>query len=351
MADFSAWQYRREIEVSASNVDATLTDVPSLLEFSNDSDLMKARADGYDVRFALTDDTELNYQRLLWSRSTDVEAKFWIQIPTLDSTSGASLVMYYGNAAASDGSSAADAFSASGLECAIQMDGTSSPEPDITGNGHNAVITQGTQSAAGVIAASREATAVGDRMLVAENASMDGQDEVTVDCWIWFNDLDGFYADPVCWAKQDYSSFGVRLYGGSDRFQFNVGSTALTHTATIVEDTWYHVAARFKRNDASGLQIYVNGVAATAVSTVGDAATPSNVYDYSLLSRYWNSRGMDGRMEDWRYWVTADPCGDAAAYAQWTYNNVTSADNEMTVGSELSNGGVSQIIGGGILSC
>jgi len=169
---------------------------------------------------------------------------------------------------------------------------------------------------------------------------MDGQDAVTVDCWVYFENLLGQadYAYPVVWAKQDYAHFGLRLYEPTARMQFYVNSSGITNTTTIEDDTWYHIVARFKRNDASGVQLYVNGAAATAVSTVGEAATPSNTFDYTLFSRYYDSRTIDGRIEDWRYWVTADPCGDAAAYAAWTYANVTAADNEMTVGPELSNG-------------
>ena len=335
MPDHSAWSHYRPITVDDTNVDATLTDFPLLVQFDADADLAKARADGYDVRFTLDDGvTALEYERLTWSGGggSSVTADFWVSVPSIDSAIGATIRIYYGNATASDGEDAADVWA--DAEAVLHLDDTSGPMGDATGNEHTAAIEQGTQQADGVIYKGRESTADGDRLLIDDSAAMEGLDEVTVDCWVRFNTLTGFYQYPVIWAKTDYSTFGLRLNGDTNYLQCNVGSSAVTHPTTIAADTWYHVACSYQRNQGTGLRLYVNGVETTA--SAPDVATPSSVHAYSLLARYWDSRGMDGRIEEWRFWPTAGPCGDVAAYAKFTHANVTAVDNELTIGAEVA---------------
>jgi len=338
MPDHSAWSHYKPITIQDANVDANLTDFPLLVLLDGDTDIgNRCRADGHDVRFTLDDGvTELKYERLAWSGGdgAPVTARFWVQVPSLSSAVGASLRVYYGNPAAADGENVAGTFSASGLEAALHLNEADEPFADATGNGHSAEIVAGTQQEAGVIHMARGSTSEDSRLKILDNAAMEGQDEFAVDCWVTANGWTTYSATPMIWAQHDYTAaMGMRYYSPSNLLQYRVGAgqSGISHTPSV--DTWYHILCVYERGVTR--RLYVDGVAGPDV-TPPDDPTVSGAYDWYLLGRRWSTSNFDGAMEEFRCWQTANPCGDAAAYAKFAHANVTAADNEVTIGEEVS---------------
>jgi len=109
MAWLSGWGFRKEITIQDTNVDSNLTDFPCYVKIDADADFHEARADGYDIRFTQSDgETLLKYEREYWTggNGSVATAHFWVKIPSILSTGGATFYVYYGKAGASDGEDA-----------------------------------------------------------------------------------------------------------------------------------------------------------------------------------------------------------------------------------------------------
>lgn len=96
------WYYRKQVTISASNVDDDLTNFPLCVPLAHsDVDNNQGVASGIDVRFTASDgETLLPYE---WTGFTeDGYSGAFVKIPLISSTAGATIFVYYGNASATD---------------------------------------------------------------------------------------------------------------------------------------------------------------------------------------------------------------------------------------------------------
>mgnify|MGYP003591661969 CR=1 FL=1 len=104
----SGWTYRKLINVKQDNVDSTISGFPLLVKFSEDLDIGGyARATGYDIRFTDSDGTTLlPFEREYFSiSSASASGTFWVRVPAISPSTGASIYIYSGNSLAADASS------------------------------------------------------------------------------------------------------------------------------------------------------------------------------------------------------------------------------------------------------
>jgi len=90
--------YRKAITVGHAYVICDLTNFPVLVKITNDAQIgTRSRADGYDIRFALSDNTNLDYERVSFSTAGGVcNAVFWVRVPTLTSLTDTTFFIKYG---------------------------------------------------------------------------------------------------------------------------------------------------------------------------------------------------------------------------------------------------------------
>lgn len=90
--------YRKAITVGHDYVTCDLTNFPVLVKITNDAQIgTRSRADGYDIRFALSDNTNLDYERISFSIVGNVcNAIFWVRLPTLTSLTDTTFFIKYG---------------------------------------------------------------------------------------------------------------------------------------------------------------------------------------------------------------------------------------------------------------
>ena len=89
------WTKRKQITVSAANVDSELSDFPLLIRFDSDTDISSsARADGYDLRVTDLDGNVLPIELQEYSAGTGT---IWCKVPSISAGTGAKLWLYYGN--------------------------------------------------------------------------------------------------------------------------------------------------------------------------------------------------------------------------------------------------------------
>ncbi|MCK5608634.1 DUF2341 domain-containing protein, partial [Candidatus Pacearchaeota archaeon] len=115
MAWLTGWDFRKQIDVQDGNVDGNLTDFPVWIFIDADADFHEAKADGYDIRFTEDDEvTLLKYERMYWTggNGSAATAHFWVKVPSLLASGGATIYCYYGKSDAPDGEDAANTWDA-----------------------------------------------------------------------------------------------------------------------------------------------------------------------------------------------------------------------------------------------
>ena len=101
----SSWLRRTPVTVT-NNVASTLTNYQVRVAVTYDSDM---QADFDDIRFTSSDKTTL-VDHWLETKVDSTSAVFWVEVPTIASSSTATLYMYYGNSGASSASSINNTF-------------------------------------------------------------------------------------------------------------------------------------------------------------------------------------------------------------------------------------------------
>ncbi|MFA6259745.1 MAG: DUF2341 domain-containing protein, partial [Candidatus Peribacteraceae bacterium] len=112
-ADFSRtdWPYRKSITVNHAHVDSDLLGFPLLVQIQADPDMgRRTMPSGHDIRFTDERANVLPHEREAWTVANGSGSGiFWVKVPRISSSTGALLYMHYGNPAAADGATAADA--------------------------------------------------------------------------------------------------------------------------------------------------------------------------------------------------------------------------------------------------
>lgn len=156
MAFLDGWTKAKAITVPAAYITGSLTNFPLLVQFTDDADIgAAALANGYDIRFTLSDGTTLcsYYRRSFVIAGGLATGLFDVLAPSLTSGVDATFYVYYGNASAPDVSNSAAVFGSAGAGFAGAWgfgDGVTLDLTDLSGNGNNGT-NNGATAAAGIV--------------------------------------------------------------------------------------------------------------------------------------------------------------------------------------------------------
>lgn len=276
IAQPAGYQYYKQITLNSSQISGTHSNFPILISIT-DSDLIgKVQPDGDDIIFASDANGTVIYDHQIESyNSTNGTYRAWVRIPSISSANN-TLVMFYGNSAATN-TSTTDTWNTN-YQLVMHMDDVN----DQSGKGNNGTNT-GTTSTTGKIGNARSFTTSGgnDYISIADDATLDITGNITISAWI---NVTNFGDTPDLITKGDYSdSYSTWIRnGGTLRFATN--NASLTSTGSISSGTTAYVT--FTKTN-SGRTIYINGSASgndnstTAFATNNDPLFISSS-DYGL---------------------------------------------------------------------
>lgn len=91
--------YRKAIIINHSYVTCDLTNFPVLVKIVDDTELgAHAKPDGYDVRFVLNNNTNLDYERVSWNITDGkCNAIFWVRLPSVTCLTDTTFFIKYGS--------------------------------------------------------------------------------------------------------------------------------------------------------------------------------------------------------------------------------------------------------------
>jgi len=345
----NGWAYYKTITISDTNVDEDLTNFPLLVTIDSDLDIgSHARSDGYDIRFTLDDGkTELAFERESFNISSgEASGKFWVRIPTILASGGATIRCYYGNSDAADSSNPTFVWQNTPyLLVTHGKDGATS------GKLAAAFGPEGTKKAAGE--PNEQSNGIVEECQAFDGGSGDDDyvdfgTSVQPDAWIaeaWVK----ITANHPCalWQWDPSTSIcGCTLYHG-------FGSKPITQLssscwkywpasawAAISDGNWHHVVFTIPGSDQADIhnaRMFVDGVEQVpdAVSDTSAQQVKSNLrlgyYIYSGTQYSIPGQVDEARIGDYSQFNSEN---EAAAWIKFTYANIMNAGNELSWDSE-----------------
>ena len=339
------WSHHKSIDVSPTNVDANLTDVPTLVVIGDDPDLSKARTDGFDMEFTLDDGvTVLKYDRRSWNGGGGSAAQgiFWVRIPSINSTLGATIQMHYGNPSAADGQDRASTYD-SFYKAVNHLDqGVSTAADfyaDATGSGHHGTLTDDTASVttgggpAGQTAIVFAGT-VTAHITIDNHADLQiGTTDFSVESWVQPHVVD----KSTRWIRKASTSkyeIGKSSSGNGVWFWLqNLDGAEISQNGADVTNAWHHSAMALDRD--GNVAYYLDGALVAEDDISGSEAVDADcTADLILASFAPGVLPFDGGLADLRI---SKGIARSTAWYKFQFANTSTVGNELTIGPEVAN--------------
>jgi len=273
------WSYRRFVNVS-SNKSLSDYQISAILDTQSLISAGKMRNDCGDLRVIDSDDvTQLPF----WIENCNsTGTKIWIKVPHIP-TGNKTIYIYYGNPSASSESNISETFIRiiEGLQASWHFDEGSGITADDTSGNDNDGTVYGANWTSGKFGEALSFDGVNDYVEVDDSDSLDITDEITIEAWIYLNQL------PPAIAGRDWYSILVKPYYGyayglmytgpyslsPNRFRFYHQGLSAGYTDGPVSlniSEWYHIIATY---NGSKTKIYLNGGVIGSESVTGSITT------------------------------------------------------------------------------
>jgi len=285
--------HRTPLNISASNVDANLTDFPLLVDIT-DNDLKntdKVQADGDDIVFVQNGQV-LSHELVRFAQSTG-NLTAWVKT-NLSSSVDNTVYMYYGNPVVGPTENTTAVWT-NGYEAAWHLDETYSDEAD--GNVHYDSTTGGYDGVqhgnyfdTGISYYAQVFDGTDDWISVNATEGLEPEGDVTVSGWFYLDSafsssstttqiimskyLDADHDMVVALAGTDYSGgdvpagslvWKVESYTNSPMYKWT--------TTTSWTSGWYHYSAHLDADTMSNNKIYIDGTDVTNSNSSGGGTT------------------------------------------------------------------------------
>jgi hypothetical protein len=255
------WLYRKALTIDGTQITGNLSNFPVLVSIT-DSDLSKARADGFDLLFTDEDgETKLDHEIEDFVQGSGTLA-VWVRVSSLTAGTDKTLYLYYGNTTATDQQNATGVWDSAfkGVyhlhddfldSSANNFDGTNS----------------GSIDAAGQVADAQDFDGVNDRVDLGTTTIIDPNAAFTLSAWV--------YVDTTPAASNHYNIFGRRSdVTDNNGILFAVGEWLPTNRNLLVSTyngswqevvstsevpllSWAHVAVAY--DGTTNATLYLNG--------------------------------------------------------------------------------------------
>lgn len=276
---------------SGAYVTGSVTAFPVLIRLTaGNFDFSQAKSNGADIRFTKPDNTSLPFTIERWDPGRGL-AEVWVKVDTVhgnDSTQ--SLLMYWGNAGAVDGSNGKAVFdTGAGFKGVWHLDESAGALDDATANGYYGTGNGKQQQAPGEIDFAQKYDGVGNFTEMG-NVCNPGESSFTVCAWIKLSATNSYQAI-ISKSKGDApsSSYGWLVELGADGalVAFMASDTGtwgsprtfcLASKVYIVDtEAWHHVAVAIDRSNNKNCRLYIDGTDVTPPSAFGDITTVGTI--------------------------------------------------------------------------
>jgi len=322
------WQYRKEITINHSKVNATLINFPVLVSLSSDADLANnAQDDGDDIAFTDIDGGQFAHEIEYFNNETG-ELLAWVKIPYLYDFVDTVLYMYYGNPSCENMQNSEAVWNPH-FVMVQHLHEISGAHNDSTSYGNDG-LPQGTlnQNAAGKIDGADELDGNNDYIEVENNESLQLTNAISVEVWA---KADIFNSWRTIAAKDKLCTFSEWWFGYNELnkldFKFNGQYGININSNTIITDSdWHHLVGVY---NGTHIYVFVDGVLDCSPLSYSNI-----VYNVGTLNigytKFWKCCHFKGLIDEVRILnVSLD-----ASWVATEYNNQNDPSTFHSVGSE-----------------
>ena len=360
MAGLSGFSKYKVITISTANVDADLSNFSAYVPIVNDADIGAiCRADGYDVQFSNSDNSEvLSFERLPGFSVSGGQANgdFYVRVPTIYGSSDTTIRCYYGKADATDASSPENTFrTADGWVAVWHLEEAAAPYLDATGVNNSNTAGNDPVRIEGKIKYGQDFEFDLDQdIVIPSHSSLKlGTVDFTISMWAnvesvpeWCAMLGNATWGTLGWAVwvRDDPHFRFIMHDGVDKVEIFMAAGTLGQ--------WRHVAVRCDRDVAAGLYMVLDGTQSSDNNPTAVGDMGGNTNDHAIGNWYGGTTGgeFDGKLDE----VRISNIDRGLSWVKFEYYNSHdghAAGNEISWGSEQSAGGSPQTLTpGGITS-
>jgi hypothetical protein len=340
----NSWPYRKRIALDHTEVSASLTGFPVLID-TTDSDLAsKAQSDGDDIVFTTETGTKLNHEIEFYNASIG-HLIVWVRVPSLSSSVDTVLYMYYGNAGASSQENVAGVWD-SNFMMVQHLSETSGTHYDSTANDNDGTVSGAVQGVSGKIDGADDFDGTNDEVSIPHSNTLTGfTGAMTVSVWVRLDDVNSRQTmlnkynttnNQRGWAL-DYTI--NQPSAGQNACGLIVSSNGVTYESFFAPYTasagqWVHVAAVWTPNQTS-IPFYINGVQISGNGTQG--VTVPSIFNNTLESLYFGrsypttpERYLDGTIDE----VQLSNVARSSGWLATSYNNQRDPSSFYSIGNE-----------------
>lgn len=326
----TSFQYKKQIVIDYTKVEADLTDFPVLIYLASDSDLaLKAQDDGDDIAFSDSAENMLSHE-IEYFNGTTGELVAWVKAD-LSGSSNTILYMYYGNSTACNQEDAANVWDSNFVGVwHLSESGTGtrydSTQYDNDGTPQNY---DGDEATTGKIDGADTFDGTNDSITVPSSASLKLGSGLTIEAWI----------NIATWGDWEDIVFKGGGSGSNSDYQFALVTQGLAWDGTLngswrskyfptSQDTgiWIYVVLT---HDTNTVKCYRDGLEISSQSDSG--AIYESDYQLGISQEGANSSSyVDGKLDEVRISNTVR----SASWIKTSYNNQNDPSSFFTIGAE-----------------
>lgn len=266
----TGWSNYRSITISKLQVAEDLINYPVLVRLTGANFDFSKSVNGNDIRF-----TDVNKRYLLDYEKVSYDpagfAELWVRIPRLSSSEDTTILMYYGNSSAWDGSNSASVWSEGyrGVWHANDIGPHAIADSSFYQNDGDKYADNYPAEVTGIVGSAQSFDGITDYIKMKDNPSLDTNSEFTISGWIKIpttrkmgnNFLFGKWQDAA-----DYRSEGMWFWSNGGGFDKPTLGTSydgtwsdaykLEGSTSLTANVWHYVTGVY---NGSNMIIYLNG--------------------------------------------------------------------------------------------
>ncbi|MFE3845564.1 DUF2341 domain-containing protein, partial [Thermoplasmatota archaeon] len=318
------WEYRKQINISHTQVDADLANFPVLITITGDvnlSDTSQCQVDGDDIAFTGVGGSKLAHEIEFFDNDTG-ELLAWVKVPSLSGSVNTSLYLYYGNPGAPSQEDVNGVWD-SDFTLVQHLSETSGTHYDSTSLGNDGTLGGGTyvnvsQSAVGMIDGADSFNGTDGHVDCGTNSDLEpGSGDFTFEAWVKRASISNGYnaivakrhANDVGYIWWITDTNGLRFFSVAGNLQYG----------SIADTNWHHIAVTLDR-DGYGV-VYKDGVSVGSLDISGNTGSITSPRLFSFGQQTQSASAFnqpfDGTIDEVR--VSKTPRDDS--WIKTEYNN------------------------------
>jgi len=315
-ADSYDFQYRKDITIDSSKIDANLSYFPVLVKLTSSnidfSHFLHGANDGYDIRFSAAIDgggnatgTLLDYERERFDKSGEV-AEIWVEIPSIPTSPDTTFYMFYGHATCLDGENVNGTWDVGGSPTdyyreVFHLHETSGTHYDSTSSGYTGA-TVGTvyQDRTGKIDGVDEFVGPSESRLSLSDGTLTANSPFTIEGWFYIETHQTVWVGLVNKGREvepDWVGLGIAWQDPDNKicsyWDYRNGSNM--YGSALSTGQWYYAATTY---DGTDRYLYLND-SQEAGPRSGDTY-PGNIPENTRVADDSNGNYLDGFIDEVR---------------------------------------------------